>query len=177
MFLPPRWKDSNISVDDSRIDMDPNLTLAHLTHNTSMILLHYPVAFPPSDWRNLVQLPSSCSAETCQMAAVEISRIAGKFLCHTSIPFVSPQFSFCVYVAAKLLLGMFSILPHRMLLRYPSLFLREKGTGAVGVRPPPGMALANIRPLAAGERTQTTLLKYVRGAYDARSRGVILPPP
>jgi hypothetical protein len=39
------------------------------------------------------------------MAAVEISRIADKFLRHTSIPFVNPQFSFCVYVAAKLLLG------------------------------------------------------------------------
>lgn len=133
MFLPPRWKDSNISIDDTRIDMDPNLTLAHLTHNTSMILLHYPVAFPPSDWRNLVQLPSSCSAETCQMAAVEISRIAGKFLCHTTIPFVSPQFSFCVYVAAKLLLGMFPGLPYGLLLTYFSFFPPKTGTSAIRV--------------------------------------------
>lgn len=110
MFLPPRWKDSNISEDDTRIDMDPNLTLAHLTHNTALILLHYPVAFPRSDWTGLVQLPSSCSKETCQTAAVEISRISNKFLCNTSIPFVSPQFSFCVFVAAKLLLGKYSIL-------------------------------------------------------------------
>ena len=85
--------------------MDPNLTLAHLTHNTSMILLHYPIAFPPIEFSDLVKLPTACSAETCQLAAVEICRIAGKFLRHTSISFVNPQFSFCVFVAAKVLLG------------------------------------------------------------------------
>ncbi|KEF62303.1 uncharacterized protein A1O9_00275, partial [Exophiala aquamarina CBS 119918] len=84
--------------------MDPNLTLAHLTHNTSMILLHYPIAFPPVEWTNLMQLPSACSAETCHLAAVETSHIAGKFLKYTPISFVNPQFSFCVFVAAKALL-------------------------------------------------------------------------
>ncbi|KIX05711.1 uncharacterized protein Z518_03683 [Rhinocladiella mackenziei CBS 650.93] len=106
MFLPPRWKDSNISTDKSLVNMDPNLTLAHMTHNTSMILLHYPVAFPPIEWTNLVQLPSACSAETCQLAAVETAHIAEKFLRHTPIPFVNPQFSFCVFVAAKALLAL-----------------------------------------------------------------------
>lgn len=105
MFLPSRWKDSNISTDTTLVDMDPNLTLAHMTHNTSMVLLHYPIAFPPVEWTNLVQLPSACSAETCQLAAIETSRIADRFLHHTSIPFVNPQFSFCVFVAAKVLIG------------------------------------------------------------------------
>lgn len=105
IFLPPRWKDSNISLDKSLVEMDPNMTLAHMTHNTSMILLHYPIASPPAEWTNLVQIPSACSAETCQVAAVETAHIAEKFLRHTQIPFVNPQFSFCVFVAGKALLG------------------------------------------------------------------------
>lgn len=109
-FLPPRWKDSNISSDKSLVDMDPNLTLAHLTHNTSMILLHLPIAVPPVEWTNLLQLPSSSSAATCGLAASEISHIAGKFLQHTQIPFVNPQFSFCLLVAAKALLSTYSLL-------------------------------------------------------------------
>jgi hypothetical protein len=92
-------------MDKSRVDMDPNMTLAHMTHNTSMILLHYPIAFPPAEWTNLIQIPSACSAETCQVAAVETAHIAEKFLRYTQIPFVSPQFSFCVFVAGKALLG------------------------------------------------------------------------
>ncbi|KAH8725051.1 hypothetical protein GQ44DRAFT_772455 [Phaeosphaeriaceae sp. PMI808] len=104
IFLPPKWKDSNISADRTIIDMDPNLTLAHMTHNTSMILLHHPVAFPPMGWRNFVALPRECSAQTCELAAVETSNIVDKFLAHTPIPFVNAQFSFCAFVAAKVLL-------------------------------------------------------------------------
>lgn len=104
LFLPPRWKDSNISSDRTIVDMDPNLTLAHLTHNTSMILLHHPIAHPPPDWNNYVALPKECSAQTCELAAIETSNIVDKFLAHTSIPFVNVQFSFCTFVAAKALL-------------------------------------------------------------------------
>ncbi|KAI8935137.1 hypothetical protein NX059_007731 [Plenodomus lindquistii] len=104
IFLPPRWKDSNISPDTTVIDMDPNLTLAHITHNTSMILLHHPIAYPPSAWKDYVALPKECSAQTCVLAAVETSNIVDKFLTHTLIPFVNIQFAFCAYVAAKALL-------------------------------------------------------------------------
>ncbi|KAF2853081.1 hypothetical protein T440DRAFT_318257 [Plenodomus tracheiphilus IPT5] len=104
IFLPPRWKDSNISSDTTVIDMDPNLTLAHITHNTSMILLHHPIAYPPSAWKDYVALPKECSAQTCVLAAVETSNIVDKFLAHTLIPFVNVQFAFCAYVAAKALL-------------------------------------------------------------------------
>lgn len=104
IFLPPRWKDSNISSDRTVIDMDPNLTLAHITHNTSMILLHHPIAFPPFVWKDYVALPKECSAQTCVLAAVETSNIVDKFLAHTLIPFVNVQFAFCAFVAAKALL-------------------------------------------------------------------------
>ncbi|KAI4645944.1 hypothetical protein J4E93_005523 [Alternaria ventricosa] len=104
IFLPPRWKDSNISSDRTVVDMDPNLTLAHITHNTSMILLHHPIGYPPRGWNDFVALPKECSAQTCELAAVETSNIVDKFLTHTPIPFVNVQFSFCAFIAAKALL-------------------------------------------------------------------------
>jgi hypothetical protein len=104
LFLPPRWKDSNISADRTVIDMDPNLTLAHITHNTSMILLHHPIAYPARSWNDYVALPKECSAQTCELAAIETSNIVSKFLTYTPIPFVSVQFAFCAFVAAKALL-------------------------------------------------------------------------
>ncbi|KAH7140002.1 fungal-specific transcription factor domain-containing protein [Dactylonectria estremocensis] len=105
MFLPQRWKDSNISRQPTIITMDPNLTLAHATHNTSMILLHQRIAYPPADWTNIVKLPSLCSAEICCNAAMEIQNIAAKYLKNT--PSTSPvgnQFAFCVFAAARVLL-------------------------------------------------------------------------
>jgi hypothetical protein len=104
MFLPQRWKDSNISRDAFYVSMDPNLTVAHLNHNASMILLHQHIAYPPVDWSGIVKLPSSCSAETCQLAAVEIASIAKKFLTHTE-GIVTSQFPFCAFIAARVLLG------------------------------------------------------------------------
>lgn len=103
LFLPPRWKDSDISPDTTVVDMDPNLTLAHITHNTSMILLHHPIAYPPKGWNDYVALPKDCSAQTCELAAVETSNIVDKFLTHRVV-FVNAQFAFCAFVAAKALL-------------------------------------------------------------------------
>ncbi|KAF6818089.1 hypothetical protein CPLU01_13410 [Colletotrichum plurivorum] len=105
MFLPQKWKDSNISRQPALINMDPNLTLAHVTHNTSMILLHQRIAYPESRWSNIVKLPSFCSAETCQVAAVETATISQKYLKYT--PENSPatsQFAFCVFISARVLL-------------------------------------------------------------------------
>jgi hypothetical protein len=104
IFLPSRWKDSDISPDRTIVNMDPNLTLAHITHNASMILLHHPIAFPPRGWKNYVALPRECSAQTCELAAIETSNITNKFLAHTAIPFVNAQFAFCTFIAAKALL-------------------------------------------------------------------------
>jgi len=105
MFLPQKWKDSNVSRDTALINMDPNLTLAHITHNTSMILLHQHIAYPPPDWDGLVKLPSSCSADTCLSAAIETASIGQKYLKHTEIGILSSQFALCTFVAARILLG------------------------------------------------------------------------
>ncbi|PVH73499.1 hypothetical protein DL98DRAFT_595018 [Cadophora sp. DSE1049] len=104
MFLPQQWKDSNISRDLSLVDMDPNLTLAHITHNTSMILLHQHIAYPPPHWNDLVKLPSSCSAETCQLAAIETSAICQKYLKYTENGIVNSQFALCAFIAGRILL-------------------------------------------------------------------------
>ncbi|UKZ82941.1 hypothetical protein TrVFT333_010741 [Trichoderma virens FT-333] len=103
MFLPKQWQDSNVSRDVLILKLDPNLTLAHVSHNTSMILLHQHIAYPPARWKNVVKLPSSCSAETCHLAAVETSSIVQKYLQYMG-GIVNSQFAFCAFVAARVLL-------------------------------------------------------------------------
>jgi hypothetical protein len=102
MLLPQKWK-SNMS--HHATNMDPNLTKAHITHNASMILLHQIIAYPPTYWGFRNKLPSSCSAETCYSAGVEIATITENYLRTTpkTLP-ISPQFSFCVYIAARMFL-------------------------------------------------------------------------
>lgn len=79
LFLPDRWKEANVS-NDAIVKMDPNLTLAHVTHNTSMILLHQHIAYPSPALQQMIKLPSACSAETCELAAIETSAITSKYL-------------------------------------------------------------------------------------------------
>ncbi|KAL5362696.1 fungal-specific transcription factor domain-containing protein [Aspergillus floccosus] len=103
MLLPKKWAVSVVQQASSR--MDPNLTLAHVTHNASMILLHQPIAFPLPEWPFRSRLPSICSIETCQTAAVEVASITNQYLKHS--PAASPlssQFAFCVFVAARTLI-------------------------------------------------------------------------
>lgn len=87
------------------------------------------------------------------MAAVEIWRIADKFLRNTSIPFVSPQFSYCVYIAAKVLLGKYiviratpplTILTSHITLRWSQVFCRIRWTLRSSV--------ADIKAVAAEKR-------------------------
>lgn len=98
-FLPEKWQVASVQADGR---MDENLTLAHITHNTSVLLLHHNIAYPPPDLN--VRLPSLNSAQTCFSAALEIATIASKFLVHVRIA-VSPQFAFCLFVAARTLLA------------------------------------------------------------------------
>lgn len=85
--------------------MDPNLTLAHITHNTAVILLHQAIAYPPPHWNNCsIKLPSTSSAETCLEAASEIATIGQQFLSLSPI-FTNPQFSFCLFIAGRMLLA------------------------------------------------------------------------
>ena len=112
MFLPQKWKDTNISRQAAEVIMDPNLTLAHITHNASMILLHQLIAYPPASWFWATRLPSRCSADTCQTAALETSSITENYLSSpTTSKIVNSQFIFCVFIAARVLLGKLQFLP------------------------------------------------------------------
>ncbi|KAF2652504.1 hypothetical protein K491DRAFT_663631 [Lophiostoma macrostomum CBS 122681] len=103
LFLPSRWNDAR--APDSKGLMDPNLSLAHMTHNTAVIQLHQCIAYPSPHWKSSsIALPSSTSAETCVTAAAEIASIAQRFLEMVS-GVVNPQFSFCLFVAGRVLLA------------------------------------------------------------------------
>ncbi|RDL33355.1 uncharacterized protein BP5553_08794 [Venustampulla echinocandica] len=103
MFLPPKWRDPNVPPEETTA-LDPNMTLAHITHNTSMILLHQRIGYPEPELM-YIKLPSTYSAETCQSAAAETANITSKYLLHAPqhMP-LSPFFSFCAYISARVLL-------------------------------------------------------------------------
>lgn len=85
--------------------MDPNLTLAHITHNTAVVLLHQGIAYPSANWeRTPIRLPSTSSAETCLAAATEVIIIAAQFLACTDTV-TNPQFSFCLFICGRMLLA------------------------------------------------------------------------
>lgn len=100
--MPQKWREASVLNGDGV--MDPNLTLAHITHNTAVILLHQGIAYPPPHWRNCpIKLPSASSAETCLDAASEIATIGRQFLSISPI-FTNPQFSFCLFIAGRMIL-------------------------------------------------------------------------
>ena len=102
MLLPEKWK---ADMERQSTRMDPNLTLAHVTHNVSMILLHQLIAYPPVHWGFRNRLPSVCSAEACSAAAAEIATITQNYLRYT--PPTEPtnsQYAFCLFIAARVLL-------------------------------------------------------------------------
>uniref|UniRef100_A0A8H7NR10 Zn(2)-C6 fungal-type domain-containing protein n=1 Tax=Bionectria ochroleuca TaxID=29856 RepID=A0A8H7NR10_BIOOC len=102
VLLPEKWREACVLNSDG--NMDPNLTLAHITQNTAVVLLHQAVAYPKPKWQSMTAVkPSSSSAETCQAAAKEVSIIAQKFLQNSSIP-TSPQFAFCLFVCCRMLI-------------------------------------------------------------------------
>ncbi|KAH8705734.1 putative C6 transcription factor [Talaromyces proteolyticus] len=103
LFLPPKWRTASVLNDDGVVD--PNLTLAHITHNTAVILLHQSIAYPPPHWKNSpVRLPSNVSVDTCIEAATEIAATGHHFLHHSPI-LTNPQFSFCLFIAGRMLLA------------------------------------------------------------------------
>ncbi|KAI5457551.1 fungal-specific transcription factor domain-containing protein [Mariannaea sp. PMI_226] len=98
-FLPARWQVAGI---DATGRMDENLTLAHITHNTSVIMLHQNIAYPDASFRH--RLPSQNAAKTCVAAAGEIATIAAKFIANSPVV-IPPAFSFCLFIAARVLLA------------------------------------------------------------------------
>ncbi|KAL2861956.1 hypothetical protein BJX68DRAFT_273974 [Aspergillus pseudodeflectus] len=104
MFLPTKWKDPNVNPNPATTAMDPNMTLAHITHNTSSILLHQRIAYPRRAIRHL-RLPNACSADTCFVAATETANITTKYLERAPVARVlAPHFAICVFVSARVLL-------------------------------------------------------------------------
>ncbi|KAH6962502.1 hypothetical protein BKA56DRAFT_597818 [Ilyonectria sp. MPI-CAGE-AT-0026] len=107
LFLPKRWKDPNHVPDTSTGPKyhDHGMTLAHVMHNTSIVILHSRIAYSIPQWYNIVQLPSSSSAETCRLAAMKTASITSKYLdfCPEG-SIVAPQFAFCIFINAKVLL-------------------------------------------------------------------------
>lgn len=85
--------------------MDPNLTLAHITHNTAVVLLHQGIAYPSPEWQSMpINLPSNSSADTCLAAAVEVSIITEEFLRNADF-LTNPQFAFCLFVCGRMLVA------------------------------------------------------------------------
>lgn len=109
MLLPQKWKSSappTAAPRQQATKLDPNLTLAHVTHNASTILLHQLIAYPPPSWPFRRRLPSAWSAETCCSAGAEICTITQQYLRGSSTentPMTS-QYAFCVYIAARMML-------------------------------------------------------------------------
>ncbi|KAK9780148.1 putative Fungal-specific transcription factor domain-containing protein [Seiridium cardinale] len=102
-FLPERWREACARNADG--NLDPNLTLAHLTHNTAVVLLHQGVAYPSPEWQaSPIRLPSASSAETCLTAAREVAIIADKFLQDADF-LTNPQFSFCLFICGRMFLA------------------------------------------------------------------------
>lgn len=87
--------------------MDPNLTLAHITHNTAVVLLHQSIAYPSTNWPSptgSARLPSQSSAEICLAAATEVATIARHFLAGSRF-LANHQFAFCLFVCGRMLLA------------------------------------------------------------------------
>ncbi|CAK7212201.1 hypothetical protein SCUCBS95973_001364 [Sporothrix curviconia] len=106
LFLPERWRDANSRNADNNID--PNLVVAHMTHNTAVVLLHQGIAYPSSEWLSVlpaaIRLPSPSSAETCLAAATEVAAIAAHVLRETSL-LTSPQIAFCLFICGRMVLA------------------------------------------------------------------------
>lgn len=103
LFLPSKWRTACGLNDDG--NMDPNMTLAHITHNAAVIQLHQSIAYPSKQWsQHSAMLPSTTSATTCLAAAREIVMISTEYL-RASCGITNPQFSFCLFIAGRVLLG------------------------------------------------------------------------
>lgn len=88
-----------------RLYIDPNLMLAHVTHNTSVVLLHQYLAYPAqAELISIFRQFRMSSANTCLSAASEISKVCKTYLSVTD-GFVSPQLAFCLFASGQVLLA------------------------------------------------------------------------
>lgn len=88
-----------------RLYMDPNLMLAHVTHNTSVVLLHQYLAYPAQpELISIFRHYRMSSANTCLSAASEVSKVCKTYLSVTD-GFVSPQLAFCLFASGQVILA------------------------------------------------------------------------
>lgn len=101
--LPARFQRASY---DQNGYMDHNITLAHMTHNTSGILLYQSVRDQPGTEVGMNDPAGSLFPQigVVRHAAKEIAKISSRFLLHRRY-LVSPQFSYCQFVAARALLA------------------------------------------------------------------------
>lgn len=101
IFLPEQWREACALNADGILD--PNLALAHITHNTAVGLLHQGITYPSPEWQaSPIRLPSVSSAETCIAAATEVAIIADKY---PGLKDTNPQFAFCLFICGRMLLA------------------------------------------------------------------------
>ena len=101
LCLTHRWRE--VRVVNGYID--PNVTVAHMTHNAAIVLLHQRLALPPpqsASW--LSSLVSTASKEACITAVNKIDKIARKYLA-VSKGIAPSQFAFCLFIAGQFLLS------------------------------------------------------------------------
>lgn len=136
-----------------------------------MILLHQHIAYPPASWKDVVKLPSSCSIETCQLAAIETASIVEKYLRYTG-GIVNSQFAFCAFVAARVLLVQWRSSEAKSL--EPAFFsllqsLQDMSTRWCGAfMPDPDCELSHPRIHAATERDLAA--RYALKLRDLQTR-------
>ncbi|KAL2814519.1 fungal-specific transcription factor domain-containing protein [Aspergillus cavernicola] len=170
LFLPSKWREASTLNADGI--MDSNLTLAHITHNTVVILLHQAIAYPPHHWKSSpVKLPSSSSAETCIEAAFEISTIGQQFLLFSPM-LTNPQFSFCLFIAGRMLLthARYNATPIPLALGVLIASLFEISARWAGPRDIAGPEKENLATVFAKRLVQArdNILPTARGNLDIR---------
>lgn len=106
--LPPEWTEVKPKLNflGDWTHIDENMMLAHVTHNTSVILLHQYIAYERASWlTHTVTLASrEHSANTCVQAAKEICRMTLRFLKYNN-SVTNPQFAFCIFIAGRVLIA------------------------------------------------------------------------
>lgn len=158
LFLPPQWRNASVLNQDGI--MDPNLTLAHITHNTAVIQLHQCIAYPAPQWRaSSIALPSTSSADTCLSAAAEISTIADMFL-RQSMGVTNPQFSFCLFIAGRVLLAHST---YNSTLLHPAFTTISTSLTDIGQR------WAGTQDLASSESTENLALRFSKRLASAKA--------
>ncbi|TDZ34240.1 hypothetical protein C8035_v009529 [Colletotrichum spinosum] len=155
IFLPEQWREACVLNSDGI--MDPNLTAAHIIHNTSVVLLHQGIAYPLPEWQATgIRLPSASSSETCLAAATEVAIIAQKFLQDSTLV-VSPLFAFCLFICGRMFLA------HSL---YYSVALTGDFDSLVG-----SLRIIANRWSGTGDKSENLASKFATRLAQARQQG------